>query len=103
MANQGSPTSFIAKRCRTENEFCGEESFSIDNLDLDSDVIEFNCPELTSHDPSIVGKSTEGCSSECCDEDLCEPYHPKCDILKTKRRQGKQYRVFQMKWFDDHD
>ena len=109
---QSSITTFIPKRCRSENECSTQElssSISIDNLDLDSEVNETDNPTLTNRDSSIEpdiifeGASTEGCSSKCCDENLCEPYHPNNDILITKRRQGKQYRVLQMTWFDDHD
>ena len=63
-----------------------------------------NCGDSNSElDLISEGNSTEGCSSECYDEKLCEPYHLKCDILRTKRRQVKQYRVFQMTWLGEHD
>ncbi len=47
------------------------------------------------------GESTDQCTSECCDEDLSAPYQPK-ELLSTRRKQGKQSRVFQATWFDEH-
>ena len=41
------------------------------------------------------------CSSECCRDDLSEPYHP-TNILLSKKRQGKQSRTFQRGWFVEY-
>ena len=45
---------------------------------------------------------TDHCSSECCDEDLHSPYHLNINFYKTKKKQGKQSRLFQRTWFDEH-
>lgn len=45
---------------------------------------------------------TGQCSSECCADELSEPYHPRIDFALTKRKQGKQSRSFCSSWFKNY-
>ena len=104
MSNQCKITTFIGKIILLQSDGSTQDhSFSdstLDNLDMDSDVESCSNSSVLEE---LQDTLTEGCSSECCDENLSQPYHPKCDLIRTKRKQGKQYRVFQMAWFDDHE
>ena len=108
MLKQGSVDSFFAKRSRLDSEVVDQhctldsssesKSPAIVDSDRESDTSEESVPaELMSQ-----LTSTDQCSSECCDIDLNQPYHPKINFLKSKRKQGKQSRVFQSAWFDEH-
>ena len=57
---------------------------------------------LSSDCTTVLTSSSDQCSSECCDADLSQPYHPKINYLNSKRKQGKQNRVFQSVWYDEY-
>ena len=84
-----------------ESEHSDTDSES-DGGEVPSDVCKPNVVTVNDAECSQPLTSTDQCSSECCDEGLSSPYHPKINFLKTKRKQGKQTRVFQSKWFDEH-
>ncbi|KAI6651072.1 hypothetical protein LOD99_5649 [Oopsacas minuta] len=95
---------FIGKAILKQSDGISQDhSFSdttLDNLDMDSDV------ESSSHSSvlkELQDTLTEGSSSECCDYLLSQPFHRKCYLIRTKRKQGKQYRGFQMVWSDYHE
>ena len=42
------------------------------------------------------------CSSECCDDNLPQPYHPHIDFATSKLKQRKQCHMFKSIWFSQH-
>ena len=68
--------------------------------DSDSDP-EVDSESHGSSDTVTQSDEISTCSSECCNSELSEPYHP-ASIALNKRRQGKQNRSFQRGWFVEH-
>lgn len=83
----------------SDSEIPGSDLSDEESVQLNADSL---CKASTSTSTGEQLSSTEQCSSECCDEDLREPYHPNISCIRTKRKQGKQSRSFQGVWFDEH-
>ena len=69
----------------------GEQNTSSCEDDLNDDTMEVNNGTCT---------TCVSCDKECCD-DQSVPYQS-FSVDSSKRKQGKQNRVFQKKWFSDH-
>ena len=53
------------------------------------------------HAHAISGDDCEDCTSDCCFEND-KPYQLKLDYSSSKRKQGKQMRIFRYEWYKDH-
>ena len=62
----------------SELPFGGSEEESLPETDSDSEQEESVSPE------------SGQCSSECCADELSEPYHPRIDFALTRRKQGSK-------------
>ena len=97
----------LESSCSHERECQPQEASSAQpassNSSLSDGDTDSPCKSRLSSDcTTVLTSSSDHCSSECCDADLSQPYHPKINYLNSKRKQGKQNRVFQSAWYDEY-